>query len=219
MTNLKECIHFSFTYKYNITHINCWKSDLKWRDIHTCIEWLTVNYKWCASVGYTEKEVRKEKLKVHDQGENPKAPAPKEMVDLEVHSVVYSVTLSLWVCVCACVCTCVSHCVCLCVCTHVCMEYFQSRRVDQSFEFWEVKFFSMFNFSFIKWSSGGNGRANYIHWLLFHTTGVPGSILAWPGLGAVCCLPVRQEYHTHYVVTCWMRMKSMSSLCVFCCTC
>ncbi|XP_070185306.1 V-type proton ATPase 116 kDa subunit a 1-like isoform X4 [Littorina saxatilis] len=32
---------------------------------------------------YTEKEIRKEKLKLHDQGENPRAPAPKEMVDLE----------------------------------------------------------------------------------------------------------------------------------------
>nr|KAG5697875.1 hypothetical protein BaRGS_017132 [Batillaria attramentaria] len=32
---------------------------------------------------YTEKEIRKEKLPIHDHGENPKAPAPKEMVDLE----------------------------------------------------------------------------------------------------------------------------------------
>lgn len=36
------------------------------------------------SAGYAEKEIRKEKLPIHDQGENPKAPAPKEMVDLEV---------------------------------------------------------------------------------------------------------------------------------------
>ncbi|XP_067672812.1 V-type proton ATPase 116 kDa subunit a 1-like isoform X5 [Haliotis asinina] len=32
---------------------------------------------------YIEKEIKKEKLKIPDYGENPKAPAPKEMVDLE----------------------------------------------------------------------------------------------------------------------------------------
>ncbi|XP_076435135.1 V-type proton ATPase 116 kDa subunit a 1-like isoform X2 [Babylonia areolata] len=32
---------------------------------------------------YAEKEIIKEKLKIADYGENPKAPAPKEMVDLE----------------------------------------------------------------------------------------------------------------------------------------
>lgn len=34
--------------------------------------------------GYIEKELRKKQIKVPDIGENPKAPAPKEMVDLEV---------------------------------------------------------------------------------------------------------------------------------------
>ncbi|KAL8619231.1 hypothetical protein ACOMHN_050012 [Nucella lapillus] len=32
---------------------------------------------------YAEKEITKEKLKIYNYGENPKAPAPKEMVDLE----------------------------------------------------------------------------------------------------------------------------------------
>ncbi|PVD38770.1 hypothetical protein C0Q70_01393 [Pomacea canaliculata] len=32
---------------------------------------------------YVEKEIRKQKLNIYDRGENPKAPAPKEMVDLE----------------------------------------------------------------------------------------------------------------------------------------
>ena len=76
------------------------------------------------SVGYTEKEIRKEKLKIHDNGENPKAPAPKEMVDLEVHAVAYGVNiLNFSVCMQAWVgaCTLAHVCICVCVCTHVCV--------------------------------------------------------------------------------------------------
>ena len=35
------------------------------------------------SAGYIDKELKKDKLKVPDYGHNPKAPAPKEMIDLE----------------------------------------------------------------------------------------------------------------------------------------
>ncbi|KAL5018990.1 hypothetical protein ScPMuIL_004712 [Solemya velum] len=34
---------------------------------------------------YIEKELKKDEIKIPDMGENPKAPAPKEMVDLEAH--------------------------------------------------------------------------------------------------------------------------------------
>ena len=34
--------------------------------------------------GYIEKELKKDGLKIPDSDANPKAPAPKEMVDLEV---------------------------------------------------------------------------------------------------------------------------------------
>lgn len=33
--------------------------------------------------GYIEKELKKEELKIPDTDENPTAPAPKEMIDLE----------------------------------------------------------------------------------------------------------------------------------------
>ena len=35
-------------------------------------------------LGYAEKEIMKEGWKIPDYGENPKAPFPKEMNDLEV---------------------------------------------------------------------------------------------------------------------------------------
>ena len=37
--------------------------------------------------GYIEKELKKDELKIPDSDANPKAPAPKEMVDLEVYIV------------------------------------------------------------------------------------------------------------------------------------
>jgi len=37
-------------------------------------------------VGYIEKELKKDKLQIPGSDSNPKAPAPKEMVDLEVHT-------------------------------------------------------------------------------------------------------------------------------------
>lgn len=42
----------------------------------------------CFTSGYIEKELKKDKLKIPDSDSNPKAPAPKEMVDLEVRKLV-----------------------------------------------------------------------------------------------------------------------------------
>ena len=45
--------------------------------------------------GYIEKELKKDGLKIPDSDANPKAPAPKEMVDLEVtgHTLVFLASL------------------------------------------------------------------------------------------------------------------------------
>ena len=43
----------------------------------------------CALSGYIEKELKKDGLKIPDSDSNPKAPAPKEIVDLEVSSLLF----------------------------------------------------------------------------------------------------------------------------------
>lgn len=40
--------------------------------------------------GYVEKEMKKDGIKVTETGDNPKAPFPREMVDLEVTAVLFS---------------------------------------------------------------------------------------------------------------------------------
>ena len=42
---------------------------------------------WCvcvAPVGFLEKEIKKDGIPMLDTGDNPDAPAPREMIDLEV---------------------------------------------------------------------------------------------------------------------------------------
>ena len=38
-------------------------------------------------LGFLEKEIRKDGIPMLDTGENPDAPAPREMIDLEVSSI------------------------------------------------------------------------------------------------------------------------------------
>ena len=59
----------------------------------------------CMRVGFLEKEIRKDGIPMLDTGENPDAPAPREMIDLEVSDLtsVNSVQCPLFVifiCVC-----------------------------------------------------------------------------------------------------------------------
>ena len=52
---------------------------------NTCLM-LTYTSTCLILTGYIEKELKKDELKIPDSDANPKAPAPKEMVDLEVNS-------------------------------------------------------------------------------------------------------------------------------------
>ena len=45
----------------------------------------------CLCVGFLEKEVKKDGIPMLDTGDNPDAPAPREMIDLEVGN--YSLSL------------------------------------------------------------------------------------------------------------------------------
>jgi len=38
------------------------------------------------SVGFLEKEIRRDGIPMLDTGDNPDAPQPREMIDLEVHT-------------------------------------------------------------------------------------------------------------------------------------
>lgn len=51
---------------------------LWWFDLHASSEW-TIS-------GFLEKEIRKDGIPMLDTGDNPDAPAPREMIDLEVGS-------------------------------------------------------------------------------------------------------------------------------------
>ena len=42
-------------------------------------------------LGFLEKEIRKDGIPMLDTGENPDAPAPREMIDLEVSSLIHFV--------------------------------------------------------------------------------------------------------------------------------
>ena len=42
-------------------------------------------------LGFLEKEIRKDGIPMLDTGENPDAPAPREMIDLEVSSLIHLV--------------------------------------------------------------------------------------------------------------------------------
>ena len=54
--------------------------------IHKYMYILTYTSTCLILTGYIEKELKKDELKIPDSDSNPKAPAPKEMVDLEVNS-------------------------------------------------------------------------------------------------------------------------------------
>ena len=47
----------------------------------------------CVCVGFLEKEVKKDGIPMLDTGDNPDAPAPREMIDLEVGSYCLSSSL------------------------------------------------------------------------------------------------------------------------------
>lgn len=44
----------------------------------------TLNHIFFLSIGFLEKEIKKDGIPMLDTGDNPDAPAPREMIDLEV---------------------------------------------------------------------------------------------------------------------------------------
>ena len=46
-------------------------------------------------LGFLEKEIRKDGIPMLDTGENPDAPAPREMIDLEVSSLLLFCRLNI----------------------------------------------------------------------------------------------------------------------------
>lgn len=66
----------------------CERSSTMWRD-GTKITWVTREredrcYQWIVRIGFLETEIKKDELPIYDPEDNPDAPKPREMIDLEV---------------------------------------------------------------------------------------------------------------------------------------
>lgn len=58
---------------------------------------MTVKHLYFVYVGFLEKEIKKDGIPMLDTGDNPDAPVPREMIDLEVCvSVFYAVNKRFW---------------------------------------------------------------------------------------------------------------------------